>query len=283
MKCKVRLKFLNITIFGREKRNASVLYTARGRSKPDVREHSLQPSLGVLVVFGPEELVDDLQRVLGFGRGRVRRPEHRVKPLPELQYALRHHVARTVLELFRPYECAHIRPRRRRVTHHAAHGRYALVAALAHRLLELIRHHVVADHVARRPIVAEPRGHLIGRGFSPHPFERVRVHQFGYRTRQHLRPTQTQPARVFARARVSMSCMYVCVCVTVGVFTKRCARSGVTTFGPLSIYSIKTIRFTKFLSFIIFECHILINEYYFFLNICCYCYSFFYTLVVIIV
>lgn len=142
-------------------------------------------------MLGPEERVDHLQRVLrlrGPAGSRVRRAgrsEPPVHAVPELEHALGHHVARAVLELLRTDERAHVRPRRRRVAHHAAHGRHALAATLAHGLLELVRHDVVADHVARGQLVvpAEPLGHLIGRGLPPDPLERVRVHQLGHRAR----------------------------------------------------------------------------------------------------
>lgn len=159
-------------------------------SEPDVRVHFAQPAARVAVLLGPEELVNGQQRVLRLGhrpRGAAR-PEPPVHALPELDQALRHHVARAVLELLRPDERAHVRPRGRRFAHHAAHGCHALAASLAQSLVELVRHHVVADHVARgQPAVAaaaaEPRGHLVGRGLPPDPLERVGVHQLGHRAR----------------------------------------------------------------------------------------------------
>jgi len=146
-------------------------------------------------VLGPEERVDRPQRVQGRRGGvSVGRPEPSVHTLAELDQSLRHHVARTVLELVGTDERAHVRPRGRRVAHHAAHGRHALAAGLAHGLVELVRHHVVADHVARRSAavtsgaVPKPLDHLIGGRLPPDPFERFRVKQLGQRTGQHLRP-----------------------------------------------------------------------------------------------
>lgn len=156
----------------------------------DVRELGLQPFQAVPVVPRREELVDRPRGVL---RAAVARPEPSVHALPELQHALRHHVARAVRELVRPDERAHVRPRRWRVAHHAAHGRHALAARLAHGLMELVRRHVIAYHVPRRRrltvIAAEPFGHLVGRRVPPDPLERVRGQQLGHRAgQQHLRP-----------------------------------------------------------------------------------------------
>lgn len=177
-------------------------------SESDVREHGPQLFLGVIVVFGPKERVDHPQRVLRgavvdrlrrFGRGPSDvRPEPPVDALPELDHALRHHVARAVLELIRAHKRAHDRPRGRRVGHHAAHRRHAHAPRLAQRLLELVWPHVVADHVPRNRLpfarATKPFGHLVGRGLPPHLLERLRVDQFVQRTwKQHLRARQHKP------------------------------------------------------------------------------------------
>jgi len=95
-----------------------------------------------------------------------------------------------VLELLAPDDRAHVRPRGRCVSHHAAHGRHARAAGFTHGLVELVRYYVVADHVARSGAAvvvtssADPESldHLIGGGLPPDPFERFRVYQFGQRT-----------------------------------------------------------------------------------------------------
>lgn len=170
-------------------------------SERDVREHVLQPFPGALVVRWPEELVDRLRRVLGVRGGGGVRPEHPVHAFPELDHALRHHVTRTVWELFRPDKCAHVRPGGRRVAHHAAHRWHALATCFAHRLVELVWRHVVADHVSgRRWLVglsaAETLGHLVGGSLPPNPLEIVRNQQLGYGPGQHLRPIQTTSVRM---------------------------------------------------------------------------------------
>lgn len=200
-------------------------------SEPDVREHVAQIFPGVVVVLGPEEHVDRPQRVPGHCGGRVvgsgvGRPEPSVHALAELEHALWHHVARTVLELFGTDECSHVRPRGRRVAHHAAHGRHARAAGLAHGLMELVRHYVVADHVARNrsavtvPSRAVPEllDHLIGGGFAPDPFERFRVHQFGQRAGQHLRPIHHKCLCTCCGCVCVCLCLCVCVFVSLRVF-----------------------------------------------------------------
>lgn len=183
-----------------------------GYSELDVRVHVAQLFLGILVVFRSEERVNRFRRILdGVGVHVPGWPEPPVHARPELNHALGHHVARAVLELFWTDERAHVRHRGRSAAHHAAHGRHALVAALAHRLMKLVRHYVVADHVSRQGclgFVTKPNTHLFGRGVPPDPIERLRVHQLGQRARQHLRRSTYKPQHVFAYIR---TCEYVCV------------------------------------------------------------------------
>lgn len=163
----------------------------------------------VLVVLGPEERVDRLHRVLrdgvfrvGSGGGGSVRPEPSVHRRAKLDHALRHDVARAVLEFLGSDERAHGRPWGWRVAHHSAHGRHALAAGLAHGLVEFVRRHVVAHHVARQLFVsptaaaAEFCDDLVRGSLPPDSLESIRVHQLGQRAGKHLRPTHKP--RVFS-------------------------------------------------------------------------------------